>query len=640
MKIQRHVAITMFLAIVGVGVWFAASQESDVKELLGERPVKDFVVHDDDFMIQGEQAFLQANEFVRIEGITVETRRKGEINLTIATPLAIYDMARTNVRSSSPITVQSTDERFLLSGEGYSLYPKTQRLNILSNVMTRFDRSFFAEDMGTATSVATNDSGSPFSVRSTEFYFDGLNGDAEYRDGVRMSDGGGLTLDAGMLRLNVAALTNDVREVRAIQDVVISLNTSNGTARASSHEAILSTEPEVDGRLTLIGNPTWEQGLMSGGAGLIQLVVISNQFDVLGTNRASMRFPATLFETNRMADESEMLSWIDIQADHYRLTPGLMSFNDGVTVTQSTNWSANSHQMLAYIDMTNREPTRLEALGGFRFVVNQAQGRGEGRAGRAEFELNEEDKWLALLTDDPSWNSPELSTTATTIRILDPMGDQEVAADGKAVLTLSGELLAGMNWFETGTNRGGTAATRSQPVTISSERYDLNAERVMFKGDVLVVQSTNSLAAPELTLWFTPERRARKLYAERGVMVRSGPHTLFAQTLTALFDGPGNTVSSVNAVEDVEFRDQQILATGRTLTYESAMSEIVLDGNPVVIATKVEKSTEEIRRVRMDAPSITMNLTNRTVIGSAPFTIKTLPANVPDEASLMESTRF
>lgn len=644
MRTGRSLLFCITLSALLTGAWIVSSQDDQASRLLGARPVKDFVVHGPDFMLKGDTAYGQPNGQYRLEGILVETRRGNELNLIVETPFCVYNASRTNVRSSSTVSVRSADDRFRLSGDGYSFFPQAQEMTILSNVTTRFDRRFFYK-AGLSTNLegggVTN---SELTVTSHEFEYKGLSGNAEYRGFVQLADGNGLTLDAGMLRFNTSALTNITREIRAIENVRVAMKTRDGIASAMSQEAIMSTEPGIDGRAVLIGNPQWQQGLLSGKAGVLSLLVISNQFDVLGTNKASMRIPSTFFQTNRIAGESNKTEWVDVNSEYYRLTPGLLEFHDGVTLVQSTNWTAKSEQILAFLDMTNRQPTRVEATGDFRFMVNGSSGSGEGRADDAEFRSGPDGRWLVSLTGRPEWTSTEMSTTARTITVLDPTGAQEIVADGDATLTLSGELLAGLNWFSPKTNSASSKNAGGSevlaPVEIVSDNYDLNDERVVFNGNVTVSQSTNSLETPRLTIWFTPDRKARKLYAERGVTTRSGASILFAQTMTALFDGPENSVSEVRAIEDVDFKNPEISATGKTLVFTATTSELVLGGDPVVIANRIDNMTKIVRRVRMDAPAITMNLTNKTVSGSAPFTIKTLPEEPPNEAKVVEPTRL
>ncbi|GEM_PF-2548278 len=644
MKTVRIFPLVLTLSILTAGAGRVLSQDDQASKLLGARPVKDFVVHGEGFMLKGDTAFAQPNGQFRLEGILVETRRENELNLIVETPFCLYDTARTNVRSESVVLVRSADDRFELSGEGYSFFPKLEELIILSNVMTRFDRSFFESRKLEVKTGSTTRTNSELTVTSGEFEYKGLTGDAEYRDAVRLADGNGLTLDAGMLRFNVDALTNSTREVRAIEKVRIAMETEDGVAVAESHEAIMSTAPGIDGRAVLIGNPRWERGLLSGTAGLLQLLVVSNQFDLLGTNHATMRIPSTLMETNRPAASTNLIQWVDVDANYYRLTPGLLEFHDAVTVVQSTNWSAASRQILLHLNMTNRQPTRAEALGDFEFIVNRDGDHGTGRADRAEFTTDQAGIWRVTLTGEPEWTSSETSTEARVIEVLDPMGSQKITATGDTTITLSGELLAGLNWFEKNTNKEPTKTTSSstniEPVKITSDEYVLSGEQAVFTGNVVVSQSTNSLTAPQLTIWFTPERKAKKLYAERGVTAKSGPHTLFAQTVTALFDGPENTASEVRAIDDVEFGDEQVHAVGKTLVYTAETSEAVLDGDPVVTATRVDEATKKVSRVRWESPSITMNLTNKTITGTSPYTIKTLPEEPPDEASTAEPAKL
>jgi lipopolysaccharide export system protein LptA len=618
--------------------WPVRSAESPFPVTAG--PIKGFTVPAKEFLLKGESARPVGSNRFQLEGISIETRRgAGELNFILRTPGGEYDRNADLVRSTNTLDVQSIDGRFQLSGIGYDFQPRTNLLTIHSNVVTRFDRQFFART--NEAKAVLPDAGSTnrqLTVTSETFEFNGITGDAAYRETVHLTDGELLELQAGELRFNLASLTNETRRADARTDVRLRLQLEDGLATARADETTFSAAPGIDVQVEMQRQVRWTNNLLSGSAERLKWWMASNQYEFTAEAGTAVRFPHTLFATNHAgapsADEPSQL-WIDLESETQHFVPGRLTFDGRVKAHQDTNWLMATRRLVVDLDATNR-PTRLEAIGDFEFVSNQPGQTGRGTAGHALVAYQPDRRPAVTLTESPRWVSPEFEKSADRIQVVDPLGEPVFSGDGNVRLELKGLRLVDLDWFGSQTNavksEPAPEAT-ADPVLITAERSRYQGGQAVFSGNVLVRHGTNYLIATELALWFTTDRRLTNLVASGGVKVRQQGIVLTARELTARFDGSERNLPQVEAWGDVQLCGRAEQGQGRgiggVLRYNGATGEAVLEDQPELVIFGLPASGErkEPPPYLLKAAQIFWNLRDETFRGRAPFSIINLPAD-------------
>lgn len=639
MNAPRQLLSVLSALLCAAGFSFGA-EESKLPTLGGT--IKGFTVPARDFLLKGDRAQPGANGRVRIEGVTLETRRgSNELNFLVSSPAGEFDQKSNLVTSSESLVVRSLDQRFFLSGVGFDFRLRTNLLNIHSNVVTRFDRQFFNRTNAAAaakTRPTTNEA--PLAVSSTRLRINGTTGDVTYQRAVKLTDGEALEMTAGEVSFNLSALTNEVRRVIARQDVNLHLKQAGRLGSASADEAVFSTPPGVEAQVELTGHAAWQSEQFSGGAGRLRWQMISNRYDFDGEDGARLRFPLSAFGTNQSAlaktSATNQAQWIDIVSDSHRFAPGRLEFDGKVNARQDTNWSLASRRFEVTLDATNH-PTRIDAIGDFIFEINQAELQGRATAGRAQVDNPLAGRQLVTLTESPRWVSPEFEKSADRIEVVDPLGDPVYTGDGHVRLQLAGLRFADFDWFGAKTNQTDGKPTEAQtnaaPVLVTAEHSRFHAGTAVFTGNVMVAQGTNYLSAGELTLMFTPDRRLTNLVAAGGVKIRQGTIVLTARQLTCRFDGVERNVPHVEATGDVRVCGRLEKGAGRglgaRLSYDAASGEAILDGEPEVVVFQAEVDDPKKARppVLNKAAQIRWNLRAESFRLSSPFSIVTLAAD-------------
>lgn len=638
MNAPRQLLIVLTALLCAAGFSFGA-EESKLPTLGGT--IKGFTVPARDFLLKGDRAQPYPNGRVRIEGVTLETRRgSNELNFLVSSPAGEFDQKSNLVTSSESLVVRSLDQRFFLSGVGFDFRLRTNLLNIHSNVVTRFDRQFFNRTNAATVAKAgrsTNDA--PLAVSSTSLRINGTTGDVTYRQAVRLTDGEALEMTAGEVSFNLSALTNEVRRVIARQEVNLHLKQAERAGSASADEAVFSTAPGIDAQVELTGHAAWTSEQFSGGAGRLRWQMISNRYDFVGDDGARLRFPLTAFGTNQSSAAKASptnLQWIDIVSDSHRFAPGKLEFDGMVNARQDTNWSLAARRFEVTLDATNH-PTRMDAVGHFVFEINQAGLQGRATAGRAQVDNPPAGRQLVTLTESPRWVSPEFEKSADRIEVVDPLGDPVYTGDGHVRLQLAGLRLTDFDWFGSPTNQSNgkptDAQTNAAPVLVTAEHSRFHAGTAVFSGNVMVAQGTNYLSAGELTLKFAPDRRLTNLVAAGGVKIRQGTIVLTARQLTCSFDGGERNIPHVEATGDVRVCGRLEKGVGRglgaRLTYDGESGEAILDGEPEVVVFQVGVDDPKKARppVLNKAAQIRWNLRAESFRLSSPFSIVTLAAD-------------
>ena len=628
-------------ALLGLALFFSTAPAADP----GAQPVlagtiKDYVYPARDFTLKGARATPLPGRRLRLEEITVETRRTNFVNIFLSTPACEFDQSNQVVTSSSPLVVRSLDDRFQLQGQGYEFRPGTNRLLIHSNVVTRFDQQFLSRSrtLRIAPSPGVTNAAT-LRIASQSLFFDGLSGDVAYRRDVSLTDGDLLTGSAGELTLNIAAFTNETRQAVARENVRLRIKITNEFLAARADEAVFSAEPGIDARVQLAGHAAWQYGLLSGDAAVMRLTVVSNQFDFVGDGGANLRFPQTLVATNRpkgVASEPADPPWIDVSSASHQFAPGKLSFDGGVWARQGTNWAMSSRRFRVALDATNR-PTRLEAAGDFVFEATQNGRSGRGTAGDAIMTFDAAGRQTVVLTGDPRWSADGFEKSADRITVSDPTGDPAYSGEGHVRMTLPGARLADFNWFGTQTNateeKPRPVSTNIGPVFVTADRSDYRGGRAVLTGNVRVLQGTNSIKADELTMAFNPDRHLTNLVAAGSVTVRHGSVVLSAGKVTAWFEGTNSVLSRVEAVDDVRVcagGDRGACrGTGRQMTYLPDVEEVRLEGQPELVLWPARKPQSKFEPAPLlyTGPQIIWNLRDESIGGKSPK-IVTLPADV------------
>lgn len=623
--------------------WPVRSAESPFPIAAG--PIKGFTVPAKEFLLKGESARPLGSNRIQLEGISIETRRgAGELDFILRTPGGEYDRNADLVRSTNTLDVQSLDGRFHLSGVGYDFQPRTNLLTIHSHVATRFDRQFFEQaNLSKAVLPGAGSTNRQLTVTSETFEFNGITGDAAYRETVHLTDGELLELQAGELKFNLASLTNETRRADARTDVRLRLQLEDGLATARADETTFSTAPGIDVQVAMQRQIRWTNNLLSGSAERLKWWLASNHYEFTAEAGTTVRFPHTLFATNQAgvssADKSGQL-WIDIESETQHFVPGRLTFDGRVQARQDTNWLIATRRFVVDLDATNH-PTRLEAIGDFEFVSNQPGQPGRGTAGHALVAYQSDRRPVVTLTESPRWVSPEFEKSADRIQVVDPLGEPVFSGDGNVRLTLKGLRLVDLDWFGSQTNAAkappaGEIAT-ADPVLITAERSRYEGGQAVFSGNVLVQHGTNYLTATELALWFTSDRRLTNLVASGGVKVRQQGIVLTARELTARFDGSERNLPQVEARGGVQLCGKAEQGQGRglggVLRYDGATGEAVLEDQPelVVFGLPASGERQEPPPYLLKASQIFWNLRDETFRGKAPFSIINLPpdADIP-----------
>lgn len=580
--------------LAALAVVLLAARAADRTELPGiQGQVRGFTVPARGYLLKGDTAEFLSGGRVQLSGVTVATRLPtNEINFTFTTPSGEYHRDATGdmITSTNTLDVRSQDGRFQLGGRDYVFRPYTNTLVINADVTTTFDQSLFSTTNAIHNAAADQTNRPPLVVTSTALEFNGSTGDAAYRKNVALTDGSTLRANAGEVLLNVAAMTNVNRRVIARDGVRMELTTTQGVAIARAAQAILSTSSNVEARVEMTGNPLWTKGLISGSGGTLNWQSVSNQYEFTGTGGTTVRFPSTMFGTNKTELMTTNLQWIDIRSDRHRFVPGKLEFDGQVVAQSSTNWLMSTRRFAVDLDATNK-PTRMEAQSEFHFEIHDGTHAGHGEADHALVNYTTNGVPKVSLNGQPRWISPEFEKRADVIEVVDPTGDAVYTGDGHVELKLLGLNLIDLDWFGVRTNNVDrpkkAASTNQEPVLITAEHSRYHAGFGEFSGNVQVMSGTNSLFADRLTLQITPDNRLTNLVASGHVKVHQGGIVLVSDEIRATFDGTPKNIPHVDARGNVQIcgivEGTAGRATGKTLSYDGDTGEATLDGDPEII---------------------------------------------------------
>ncbi len=465
-------------------------------------------------LLRGKEVEPQSSERILVRGGWLQTYREdGVRELLVEAPECIYESTQRAVHSAGPLTAQTADGKFALSGRGFSWHQTNSILIISNQVHTYVHPALLRHESGSApgeTTTAKPNEG--LVITSDSFHYNERTGTGIYRDNVRVS-GTNLAMNSGVLTIQMPTTTRQLESIAAEQSVVIDY----ADAHATGSQVLYSAK---SGLVTVTGKPAWQT---PGREGRADHVVIDP------TNRVVKATGNSWIKISEQSVGASTLLGDAANARHS--TPPFGSY----VIVRSAECEVRTNQAWFSQNVEVEEHRPGQPGGRMRceemWVTYTGTNQVERLVAERQVEIVQEDKKLTAakaiytatnqvleLTGDPQWEYGQRQGKGSLIQVNTTAG--ELCVQGNASMRLPaeefGQLAAG-----TSPATGVTLSTNAQTgvCEVFSEEYRFSKSLARFKGGVYISHPRMNWACEDLSVHL-PEAGGpvRRILADQSVV--------------------------------------------------------------------------------------------------------------------------
>ncbi|MCC6231256.1 MAG: hypothetical protein IT580_01350 [Verrucomicrobiales bacterium] len=235
--------------------------------------------------VSGKEAAPTGNQgAMRITAFKLETFRDSpqrEVELHIESPEGIFDQ-RAGASSSRTLTLRSTDQRFAISGEGWSWDRTTGNLVISNQVEALLQRGAGTHTPAAPTSQVTTSA--PVTVRASRLEYNLKSGDTRFSGGSTATEPGRAQVSAQEIVTRLAPGQTEPESISALGGVTIELLRTNRTGRVTGSAARYGSTAEGE-VIEVEGPATWSVGAIHGQADALRLLPARETYAARGNVR-------------------------------------------------------------------------------------------------------------------------------------------------------------------------------------------------------------------------------------------------------------------------------------------------------------------------------------------------------------------
>ncbi|MBL9139386.1 MAG: hypothetical protein JNK85_26190 [Verrucomicrobiales bacterium] len=521
-------------------------------------------------LVSGQEAkpALLAGQ-LSVTGFRLETYRyqpDQQVDLIVESPTALFDSAKSAASSPGTLTLRGPNDRFTVSGEGWS-WDQAGGLLIISNqVRTVLRRPGAASNQP------------PVEITARRLEYNLKTGDTRFQDHCIAHQPGRARLSAGELTSRLGSEVERPDAIRARNQVVIELLRAGREARASGETAEYQATPQGEA-IELNGHPTWESTSVSGSADRLTLFPDREAYSAHGNARLRLLGNVGKNAENPATGASRLRRPIDIACDSIEARPGEVVFSGGVTATQTNTLELKADRVVAeFAPGTTAAPESLHLITATGHVLSQialARRWVELRGERMTYAVGEHPR--IEVTEHPSWIAEGHRG----------QGQRFVILPDQTAFHVLGEVQ--VEW------RSPTGPTNAPPIRLQAGTLRFEGSDAKFSDGVTVSQPEWNLRGAELDLALTTNSQLRTLHVRKDVQLSflartshtntHAPHrigtaaaapgasnrwTVVADSAQAELEPGRDTIVALDAAGRVKIENTGVRATGGLLKYRAA----------------------------------------------------------------------
>lgn len=524
-------------------------------------------------LVSGQEAkpALLAGQLA-VTGFRLETYRYNpdqQVDLVVESPTALFDSGKSAASSPGTLTLRGPNDRFTVSGEGWSWDQAGGLLVISNRVRTVLRRP-----------GASGTNQPPIEITARRLDYNLKTGDTRFQEDCVAHQPGRARLTAGELSSRLGAEVERPEAIRARNNVVIELLRAGREARASGETAEYQATAQGEA-IELNGHPAWQFTSGSGSADRLILYPDREAYSAQGNARLRLTGTAPKPAQPPAAGPSRLRRPIDIACDTIDARPGEVVFAGRVSATQTNALDLTADRVVAeFAPGTAAAPDSLHlitATGDVRSRIALSRRSVELRGGRMTYAVGEHPR--IEVTEAPSWISEGHLGK----------GQRFVILPDQTAFQVLGEVE--VEW------RSPAGPTNAPPVRCTADTLRFEGTDAKFAGGVTVSQPDWTLRGAELDLSVTTNSQLRTLHIRREVELAftarpsstnapTRPTTgvgassaapgspsrwnVFAEEATAELEPGKDTIIALDASGMVRIENAALRATGGLLNYRAA----------------------------------------------------------------------
>jgi lipopolysaccharide export system protein LptA len=551
-------------------------------------------------LVSGQEAkpALLAGQLA-VTGFRLETYRYNpdqQVDLVVESPTALFD-SKGAASSAGTLTLRGPNNRFTVSGEGWSWDQKGGLLVISNRVRTLLRPT------------GANSNQPPVEITAQRLDYNLKTGDTRFRQDCVANQPGRARISAGELSSRLGADVERPDAIRAQDHVVIELLRPGHQARATGDHAEYQSTPQGEA-IELTGHPTWQFANGSGSADQLKLYPDREAYQARGNARLRLLgnppkpdlVPAPNASANPAAKTNsvgpKLRRPVDIACDSIEARPGEVVFAGGVSAVQSNALALKADRLVAeFAPGTTAAPDSLHLITATGNVTSQialGQRSVELQGGRMTYTVGEHPR--IEVTENPTWRSEGnrgqgkrfvILPDQTAFQVLEEVQVEWTSLSGPTNATPI-RLNAGLLRFEGSDAHFTEGVTVTQPdwqlrgaeldlrLTTNSQLQALQVRKNVELDFTARVSSTNAPAA-------NPGGRAA--HPARGSAGANHRWKVRADDVEAQLEPGRDTIMALDASGRVEIENPSVRAGGGQLKYRAADGIMRLSKDAELITT-------------------------------------------------------
>jgi len=396
--------------------------------------------------------------------------------------------------SRDRLTLRSADDRFSVSGQGWS-WVRAKELLIVSNAVETVLRR-----------KAGSSNATPVSVRSGRFEYELRTGAARFLEDCVAEDPGRARVLAGELRSRLSPKQSAPEAILGTNGVIVELIRAKNPGRAQAEVALYSAASEgAEERIEMSGRARWSLGPTAGEADRLVLQPASEAYSAVGNAKFQL-VPSGAKNRTAGAGRPGSRS-IEVACESIEVQSTNVTFIGPLVARQGASMELKSERFEGVLGTD-------AATGDALLQSGVAVGRVEARVGTGERAVT----WLGErmvyvggerasieVVGQPTWKGMGHRGRADRFRF-DPIRETFEALGQVEV-----------HW------QGTKGSTNDAGVVLQSASMLAEGERVVFGGGVRASGTRWNLAAAEAELGLTTNRVVKGVHARREVQLQYEP---------------------------------------------------------------------------------------------------------------------
>ena len=479
-------------------------------------------------LLEGVKAQPQPNDrYLVTDAKWTFYHTNGQRSMEFAATQCTYDSKEKSASSPGPLSVQTADGQFALTGEGFHWRPIQETnsvpgrekqtnsvLHISNRVHTVVHRSLLQDATNRSETVVTGGDLQAVDIDSDRFEYATATGLGIYDGHVRVA-GTNLIMAAGRLTIRMPIQERRLHQVLAEQDVEVDY----AQVHATGQRADYSVDTDV---LQVTGQPAWKAEAVEGRADALTIQRTNQLFQAMGntwlkipshgfgnSNLLSSLGPQTLSNAPPAKASNQ---WVEVRSDRYERRPGSAVFDGGVKVEEREGQQVRGALDCQTLRLTFVGTNELRQMVAEK-AVNIRQGDRGFRSGKAVFTPTNG----LELTESPSWRDGLREGKGDWILLQ----REQMRVRGHASIRLPASQVAASSFLAqpAPTNSvKSNASTSNQWASVESDEYLLTPQTARFEGKVRMTHPQMRWQCETVVVDFASEGgRADRLVAEPAV---------------------------------------------------------------------------------------------------------------------------